>query len=164
MRARRNVLFVCGRNAGRSQMATAFFTQLADPEVVVGLSAGLDPAPRVHPEVVSAMLEVGIDLSGVRPTALTGRMQSEAFFLVTLGCSERCPMVPPLRRADWSLEDPEGQPIERVREIRDEVRALVLALVAEKGWRRPSDAHPAEGDQAPRGDSRPERREGEETS
>lgn len=134
--SKRNVLFVCGHNAGRSQMAAAFFNVLADPELVHATSAGLDPAPRVHPEVVDAMQEVGIDLSGVKPIALTARMQSETYFLVTLGCGERCPMIPAGRRADWSLADPRDQPIERVREIRDEIRALVRALVAEKGWGR----------------------------
>lgn len=134
--SKHNVLFVCGHNAGRSQMAAAFFNQLVDPALVHAISAGLEPAPRVHPEVVEVMHEVGIDLSGVKPTALTARMQSETFFLVTLGCGERCPMIPAGRRADWTLPDPRGQPIERVREIRDEIRQLVRALVIEKGWAR----------------------------
>ena len=131
-----NVLFVCTLNAGRSQMAAAFFNELADPEQVHATSAGLEPAARVHPEVVEAMKEVGIDLSEAKPTALTARMQTETYFLVTMGCGERCPMIPPGRRADWHFPDPQGQPIERVREIRDEIRRQVAALVAEKEWGR----------------------------
>lgn len=134
--SKHNVLFVCGRNAGRSQMAAAFFSRLADTEQVSAISAGLDPAERVYPEVVEVMKEVGIDLSQVKPIALTARMQSETFFLVTLGCGERCPMIPAGRRADWSLADPHGQPLDRVREIRDEIRQLVTALVADKRWGR----------------------------
>jgi arsenate reductase len=133
---KQNVLFVCGHNAGRSQMAAAFFNQFADADQVAAISAGLEPAPRVHPEVVQAMQEVGIDLSNVTPMALTARMQTETYFLVTLGCGERCPMIPPGRRVDWEIPDPHGQPVERVREIRDEIRHLVEALVVEKGWGR----------------------------
>ena len=117
-------------------MAAAFFNQIADTNQISAMSAGLEPAPQVHPEVVDAMNEVGIDLSQVKPVALTGRMQSETFFLVTLGCDERCPMIPPGRRADWILADPHGQPPERVREIRDEIRQLVTDLVTAKKWNK----------------------------
>nr|HEX4316014.1 hypothetical protein [Kofleriaceae bacterium] len=130
------VLFVCTRNAGRSQIAAAFFNDLADPRKVRAISAGLDPAPRVCPEVVAAMAEVGIDLADVTPTELTGRMQTEVTFLVTMGCPERCPMIGQGRRADWKLDDPEGQPMSRVREIRDEIRGLVAALITAKAWGR----------------------------
>jgi arsenate reductase len=132
----RTVLFVCGRNAGRSQMAAAFFRRLADPDRVVAVSAGLDPALRVHAPVVTVMNEVGIDLSKVKPTPLTARMQSEAHFLVTLGCGEKCPLVPVVKRADWQIDDPEGLPLDRVRQIRDEIRQRVEVLVAAKGWAR----------------------------
>ena len=136
MIGRQSVLFVCTRNAGRSQIATAFFNAVADSERAYATSAGLDPAPRVHPEVVTAMKEVGIDLSDVTPTELTGRMQTEISFLVTMGCPERCPLIPVGRRADWKLADPEGQPLNRVRAIRDEIRGLVVELVREKEWAR----------------------------
>lgn len=138
IRSPQSVLFVCSLNAGRSQIAAAFFNTLADPQRASALSAGLDPAPRVHPEVVTVMREVGIDLAGVEPMALTARMQTEVSFLVTLGCAERCPLIPPGRRADWKLADPAGQPLERVREIREEIRGLVAELVTEKGWGRTS--------------------------
>ncbi len=85
---------------------------------------------QVHPEVVAAMLEVGIDLRSVRPQLLTPEMASEADLLVTMGCGDACPVVPGLRRDDWPLTDPKGLPLERVRQIRDEIRARVAALVA----------------------------------
>jgi arsenate reductase (thioredoxin) len=128
------VLFVCSRNAGRSQIAAAFFNVLADPEKARAISAGLDPAPRVHPEVVTAMQEVGIDLSAVQPIELTARMQTEVSFLVTLGCAERCPLISAGRRADWKIDDPETLPLARVREIRDQIRGLVAGLVVERAW------------------------------
>ena len=128
------VLFVCSRNAGRSQIATAFCNVLGHPERVRATSAGLDPAPRVHPDVVAAMQEVGIDLSQVRPLELTARMQTEVLFLVTMGCGERCPLIPAGRRVDWELDDPEGQPLGRVREIRDQIKELVQGLIVERGW------------------------------
>lgn len=131
-----SVLFVCGRNAGRSQMGAAFFNHLADPARAEAFSAGLDPAPRVHPEVIEVMREVGIDLSGVEPIELTARMYSDVQFLVTMGCGESCPLVPASRRADWVLPDPAGQPLQRVREIRDDIRQHVTALVEERGWSR----------------------------
>jgi len=128
------VLFACVHNAGRSQMAAAFFNAIADASRVVGASAGLEPARRVHPEVVTAMREVGFELSNVLPRQLTDELQRGTSFLVTLGCGERCPLVPSARRVDWPLDDPKGKPLERVREIRDEVRRRVEQLVAANGW------------------------------
>jgi len=107
---------------------------IVDPGKVVGISAGLEPADHVHPEVVDAMKEVGIDLSDVVPKPLTVKMQTETYFLVTLGCGERCPLIPAGRRVDWELPGPHGQSLERVREIRDAVRARVEELVADRGW------------------------------
>ncbi len=130
------VLFACVHNAGRSQMAAAIFNQLADPNVAQAVSAGTDPGERVHPEVVAVMREVGVDLSAVRPQKLTGALAREAALLVTMGCGEACPVVPGVERADWPLEDPKGKSPERVREIRDEVRRRVRALVLGRGWAR----------------------------
>jgi arsenate reductase len=130
------VLFACVHNAGRSQMAAAFLNALADPAKAVGLSAGTEPGLRVHPEVVDAMKEVGIDLSGARPQKLTPELARAAHLLVTLGCGEACPAVPGLRREDWPLPDPKGQPPERVREIREEIRTRVRELVLRSGWGR----------------------------
>ena len=130
----KTVLFACVHNAGRSQMAAAWFNALANPEVAQAISAGTEPGPRVHPEVLEAMKEVGIDLSTVRPTLLTHELAASSSLLVTMGCGEKCPVVPGLRRDDWPLEDPKGKPVERVREIRDDVRARIEALILLEGW------------------------------
>ena len=132
----KTVLFACIHNAGRSQMAAAWLRALGAPDQVRAISAGTEPGARVHPEVVEAMREVGIELEGIAPQRLTDELAREASLLVTMGCGEACPAVPGLRRDDWPLEDPKGKPIERVRAIRDEVRARVEALVAAEGWER----------------------------
>src|SRR5262249_31131402 len=126
------VLFACVHNAGRSQMAAAFFNALVDTTRVAGVSAGTEPGERVHPEGVAAMQEVGLDLSQARPQLLTPEMGEQAAFLVTMGCGEACPYVPGAKRVDWPLEDPKGKPLELMREIRDEIRARVGQLIAEK--------------------------------
>jgi arsenate reductase (thioredoxin) len=130
------VLFACVHNAGRSQMAAALFNLEADPEKARGISAGTQPGSRVHPEVLDAMREVGVDLSDVRPQRLTGDLARHAQVLITMGCGDECPVVPGAIRDDWPLEDPKGQPIERVREIRDDVRQRVRELVVRSGWAR----------------------------
>jgi len=130
------VIFACVHNAGRSQMAAAWFNALADAAKARAISAGTEPGTRVHPVVLEAMREVGIDLSDRKPQKLTDDLARRAQMLVTMGCGERCPVVPGLRRDDWPLEDPKGKPIERVREIRDEVRTRVSALLAREGWAR----------------------------
>ncbi len=110
-------------------MAAAFFNARADPAKARGVSAGTDPAERIHAEVVGAMLEAGLDLSQARPQKLTLELASDADLLVTMGCGESCPFIPGLRVEDWALEDPKGKPIEHVRSIRDQIRALVLGLI-----------------------------------
>ena len=132
----KTVLFACIHNAGRSQMAAAWFNALADTTKARAISAGTEPGTRVHPEVLAAMREVGIDLDGIAPRKLTDELAATASILVTMGCGEACPVVPGLRPMDWPLEDPKGKPVERVREIRDEVRARVVALLAAEGWTR----------------------------
>jgi arsenate reductase (thioredoxin) len=130
----KTVLFACIHNAGRSQMAAAWFNALANHDVARAVSAGTEPGKRVHPEVVTAMREVGIELEGIAPQKLTDELASTATILVTMGCGEACPVVPGLRRMDWPLEDPKGKPVERVREIRDEIRAHVAQLLADEHW------------------------------
>ena len=132
----KQIIFACVHNAGRSQMAAAFFTALADPAKAVAVSAGTKPGDRVHPEVVEVMHELGIDLSDRRPQKLTEQLATGAFLLVTMGCGDDCPYVPGLKRDDWPLADPKAQPPEQVRRIRDEVRDRVAALVEHEGWRR----------------------------
>lgn len=124
------VLFACVHNAGRSQMAAALFNRAADPARARAISAGTRPADRVHPEVVEAMRELGVDLSNARPRLLTDDLARTTDLLVTMGCGEACPHVPGLSRDDWPLPDPKGEPPERVREIRDEIRVRVEGLVA----------------------------------
>jgi arsenate reductase len=131
----KTVVFACVHNAGRSQMAAAFFNKLADPAKARALSAGTSPGDRVHPEVVAVMQEEGIDLSGSRPRKLTSELAAEAQLLITMGCGDQCPYVPEVRRDDWPLDDPKGQPIARVRAIRDDIRARVEALVIQEGAR-----------------------------
>jgi len=129
------VIFACVHNAGRSLMAAAWFNALADPRRARAVSAGTQPADRVHPEVVEAMREAGIDVSDARPRRLTDTVAAGAALLVTMGCGEACPVVPGLRRDDWPVPDPKGQALERVRAIRDDVRRRVERLVDEEGWR-----------------------------
>lgn len=130
------VLFACVHNAGRSQMAAAWFNLLSDPAKARAISAGTEPGPRVHPEVVAAMGEVGFDLSGVPTSKLTTDLAQRAQVLITMGCGDQCPVVPGVKRDDWPLEDPKGKSIARVREIRDEIRGRVEALLEREGWRK----------------------------
>ena len=123
------VIFACVHNAGRSQMAAAFFNKMADPAKARAISSGTTPGDRVYPEVVAVMQEEGIDLSEARPKKLTPELAADAQLLITMGCGDECPYVPGVRRDDWPLDDPKGQPIERVRAIRDDIRARVAALV-----------------------------------
>jgi arsenate reductase len=130
----KTVLFACIHNAGRSQMAAAWFNALADKTKAQAISAGTEPGARVHPEVLQAMREVGIDLEGVSPRQLTDDVAKGSTILITMGCGEQCPHIPGLRRMDWPLEDPKGKPVERVREIREEVKDRVTQLLRAEGW------------------------------
>ena len=127
------VIFACVHNAGRSQMAAAFFNQLADHGKAEAVSAGTEPGLRVHPEVLAAMQEIGIDLSNAKPQKLTEELAGGAQLLITMGCGDKCPYVPGLRRDDWPLRDPKGQPMEEVRAIRDEIRSRVQSLLGQDG-------------------------------
>ena len=130
MATERRVVFACVRNAGRSQMAAAFFNQLA-PAGLHAVSAGSRPADHVHPDVVAAMAEVGVDLSRAHPKPLTDELAAGAELLVTMGSHPAaCPSVP-VRRQDWPLADPAGRPMAEVRAIRDQVREHVVVLLAE---------------------------------
>jgi len=155
------VIFACVHNAGRSQMAAAWFNHLADPQTpnsrrqtpdstlgrstepegaerAIAMSAGTSPAARVHPEVVEVMQEVGIDLSSAKPQKLTADLARGASLLVTMGCGDECPYVPGLPVEDWPLEDPKGKSLERVREIRDEIRGRVEELLSRRQPQTPN--------------------------
>jgi len=132
----KTVVFACVHNAGRSQMAAAFFNALADPEKARAISAGTRPAARVHPEVIEVMREAGVDLSGAVPALLTKERAQGAALLVTMGCGEECPVLPGVRVEDWPLEDPKGKAPERVREIRDAIRGRIVRMLQESGWEK----------------------------
>lgn len=128
----KKVLFVCVENAGRSQMAEAFANAYGSGKITAR-SAGVTPGERVNNTVVQVMWEKGIDVSRNRPKLITEEMIHEADRVITMGCSvaEVCPAVFIKDVVDWNLEDPKGQPIQKVREIRDEVERLVRALIQE---------------------------------
>lgn len=132
----KTILFACVHNAGRSQMAAAFFNRLADPSKAAAVSAGTQPGARIHPEVVEVMQEVGVDLATAKPRLLDEQLAGSAALLVTMGCGDACPFVPGLEILDWALEDPKGQPVDRVRGIRDDIRRRISALLLERGWSR----------------------------
>ncbi len=130
------VIFACVHNAGRSQMAAAFFNQLVDVTKAQAISAGTQPADKVHPEVLEVMKEIGIDLSGVQPQKLTDELAKSGSLLVTMGCGENCPYVPGLEVQDWPFPDPKGKDLNQVRKTRDEIKAKVQNLLESKGWLR----------------------------
>jgi arsenate reductase len=119
-------------------MSAAFFNRLVDSSVAHGISAGTQPAAHVHPVVVEAMREVGIDLSNAKPRKLTAELAQKAEMLITMGCGEECPHVPGLRRDDWPLPDPKGQGIDAVRRTRDEIKERILQLLAQEQLSRDS--------------------------
>ncbi|WP_330261465.1 arsenate reductase ArsC [Streptomyces sp. NBC_00539] len=125
-----SVLFVCVHNAGRSQMAAAWLTHLAGDRVEVR-SAGSAPADSVNPAAVEAMREVGIDMSAETPKILTVEAVQASDVCITMGCGDTCPVFPGKRYLDWKLEDPAGQGVEAVRPIRDKIKQLIEALIAE---------------------------------
>ena len=124
------VLFVCVHNAGRSQMAAGYLSHLAGDRVTV-LSAGSEPADQINPTAVQAMAEEGIDITAEQPKILTTEAVQDSDVVITMGCGDTCPIYPGKRYEDWELTDPAGQPIEVVRQVRDDIRARVEKLVAE---------------------------------
>jgi arsenate reductase (thioredoxin) len=119
------VIFACVHNAGRSQMAAALFNRLADPTKAQAISAGTEPGERIQSEVLAVMQEVGIDLTHAKPQKLTADLANDAQLLITMGCGDKCPYVPGIRRDDWPLPDPKALPIQEVRSIRDDVKGRV---------------------------------------
>jgi arsenate reductase len=130
------VVFACVHNAGRSQMAATLFNVVADPTRARAISAGTQPLPHVHPEVVRVMAEIGVDLATVKPQRLTSDLAVGASFLITMGCGDECPVIPGAVREDWPLPDPKGRSLEEVRSIRDEIRRRVVAFAAAHRWSR----------------------------
>ena len=126
----KTVLFVCVHNAGRSQMAAGFMEHHGGKKVRV-LSAGSAPKDSINPVAVAAMAERGIDISNKSPKILTPESVQTSDVVITMGCGDACPFYPGKRYVDWELDDPAGQPIEVVRQIRDEIENRVLALLKE---------------------------------
>jgi arsenate reductase (thioredoxin) len=124
------VLFACVQNAGRSQIAAALFNKYADAWKARAISAGTQPGSRVHPEVVEAMRERGIELSSAKPQQLTPELASTADWLITMGCGDECPIVPGARRDDWPILDPKGQSSATVNAITDDIDTRVRAFIA----------------------------------
>jgi protein-tyrosine-phosphatase len=131
------ILFVCLHNAGRSQMSAALLEQ-ASRGRHEALSAGTAPADRVHPEVVEVMREIGLDLADRVPQRLTSELAERADVVVTMGCGDQCPYIPGKRYLDWELPDPQGRPIEEVREVRDEIRRRARELVDDLDHSQPT--------------------------
>lgn len=129
------VLFACVHNAGRSQIAAALFNHYADAAKARAISAGTQPAARVHPEVIEVMRSRRIDLSAQRPRRLTPELAATANWLITMGCGDECPVVPGTRRDDWPIADPKGQPATAVAAIVDEIGGRVRRLVDQQRWR-----------------------------
>jgi len=125
-----HVLFVCLHNAGRSQMSRALFERAADGAHSAD-SAGTTPGERVHPEVVEAMGELGIDVADRKPQKLTSELAERADVVVTMGCGDECPYIPGKRYVDWDLPDPKGRPIDEVRATRDDIERRVAGLLDE---------------------------------
>jgi arsenate reductase len=130
MNSKPTVMFACVHNAGRSQMAAGYLQHFAGDRIAV-LSSGTMPADQLHPVVIEAMAEEGIDLSDRQPAVLTVADVKASDVVITMGCGDACPIFPGKRYLDWALDDPARQPIERVREIRNEIRELVLGLIDE---------------------------------
>ena len=127
-----HVLFVCLHNAGRSQMSQALFERAAAGRHTAESAGSVaDPAGHVHPEVVTAMAELGVDVSGRRPQRLTHELAQRADLVVTMGCGDTCPYIPGKRYIDWDLPDPKGRPVDEVRTTRDEIERRVAGLLDE---------------------------------
>ncbi|NBD10428.1 MULTISPECIES: low molecular weight phosphatase family protein [Corallococcus] len=131
------VIFACTQNAGRSQIAAAFFNLLADPTKARAISAGTQPAERLHPEVLATMKEMGVDLGDAKPQRLTPELAKNAQILVTLGGLSDAPVVADQKREDWPMEDTAGKSPADVEKIRDTTAAMVSDFVNRHGWERP---------------------------
>jgi arsenate reductase (thioredoxin) len=125
-----SVLFVCVHNAGRSQMAAGYLTDLSGGKIEVR-SAGSEPAQNINPIAVQAMAEVGIDITAEKPKILTADAVKASDVVITMGCGDTCPYYPGKRYEDWVLEDPAGKDLDTVRRVRDEIRSRVQNLVDE---------------------------------
>lgn len=130
------VIFACVHNAGRSQMAAALFNRHVRQGVALAISDGTSPGEAVYPEVLAAMADVGVDLSGARPQRLAAELADAARWLITMGCGDQCPVRPGIQRDDWPLPDPKGRALPEVRAIRDDIERRVGRFLDAQGWSR----------------------------
>ncbi|KAF9349746.1 hypothetical protein BGX34_001626 [Mortierella sp. NVP85] len=128
---KKDIMFACVHNAGRSQMAAAFFNRHKHRDDVRGISAGTNPASEVHPVVLSIMAEKDFDLSNVQPVLLTPELAGTVSTIITMGCGETCPYVPGVDIVDWQITDPKNKETEEAREIRDEIENRIIAFIRE---------------------------------
>jgi protein-tyrosine-phosphatase len=129
-----DIMFACIHNAGRSQMAAAFFNKHKTNPTIKGISAGTNPATEVHPVVREIMMEVGIDLANITPVKLTTELAHTVSTIVTMGCGETCPIVPGVKIIDWAITDPKNKPVEEARVIRDEIEQRIKDFIAENNY------------------------------
>ena len=130
------VIFACIHNAGRSQMAAAFFNKYADPKKAIAISAGTQPASQIHSEVKTVMDEIEISMTNAQPKLLTPELAKDAKYLITMGCKENCPCIPGLKILDWPFQDPKGQSLGNVRTTREKIKTQVLGFLAQNLWLR----------------------------
>ncbi|KAF9569190.1 hypothetical protein EC968_002661 [Mortierella alpina] len=129
-----DIMFACVHNAGRSQMAAAFFNMHKTQEGVKGISAGTNPASEVHGVVREIMLEKGVDLSNITPVKLTPELAKTCSTIITMGCGETCPYVPGVKIIDWKITDPKNASQDDARAIRDEIEARIKVFIAENNY------------------------------
>ena len=134
------VLFACVQNAGRSQIAAALFNRYADPSKARAISAGTQPAARVHPEVVEVMRSRGLDLSTQRPQRLTPELAATANWLITMGCGDECPIVPGVRRDDWPILDPKGQSANAVEAVVSDIETRLHRFIDAHSWAKAGES------------------------
>ncbi|KAF8946976.1 hypothetical protein BGZ47_010734 [Haplosporangium gracile] len=129
-----DIMFACVHNAGRSQMAAAFFNRHKTHPSIRGISAGTNPATEVHPVVREIMSEIGIDLTNITPVKLTTELAQTVSTIVTMGCGETCPFVPGVKIIDWAIEDPKSKSVEEARVIRDAIEQRIKMFISENNY------------------------------
>ncbi|KAF9950861.1 hypothetical protein BGZ65_006333 [Modicella reniformis] len=129
MADRKDIMFACVHNAGRSQMAAAFFNKHKHRDDIKGISAGTNPATSVHEVVRDIMLEKGIDLSNIQPVLLTPELAGTVSTIITMGCGETCPYVPGVKIVDWQITDPKNKSFDEAKEIRDEIEERIIKFI-----------------------------------
>lgn len=134
MESKNKIIFACVHNAGRSQMASAFFNKYKTNKSIEGISAGTNPANEIHPNVLNVMKEINIDLSNIKPRKLDDELAKTANIIVTMGCGEQCPYVPGIKIIDWKIPDPKHETLEKVKEIRDYIEIEIKKFIEDNNY------------------------------